>query len=248
MKQVIDNFSSHPGNYATFRPKSPQAIFDLLYANTQCFDAAWDCGTGNGQVAAELAKKFGRVYGTDISGTQLAHATQADNISYMQERAEATTLADKTIDLITLAQAIHWFDFDAFYKEVNRVARPGAVIAAWTYNLVRLTPEVNKVVDHLYHDITSPWWDPERRYIDEAYTTIPFPFRELHPPPIHIKQQWDAEQLIGYLGTWSGVKNYIKDTGNDPVSFVANDLRNAFGNAQTLAVTFPINIRIGIVD
>jgi len=139
MKQTIDNFSKGAADYAIFRPESPQEVFDFLYRHVKNFDTAWDCGTGNGQVAAKLSERFKQVYATDISSEQLGHAEKRDNIIYRKERAEQTTLADNSIDLITIAQAIHWFDFDTFYKEVRRVAQPGALIAAWTYNLHKLT-------------------------------------------------------------------------------------------------------------
>lgn len=247
MKQVIDNFSSQSNNYATFRPQSPAAIFDFLYEHVPRFGNAWDCGTGNGQVAVKLAERFEHVYGTDISDQQLQLAPQLPNVTYLQERAEATTMANESIDLVTIAQAIHWFDFEPFYKEVSRVAKPGAIIAAWTYNVLRLTPEVNKVIDHLYWDITRQWWDPERKYVDDAYTTIPFPFKEIQAPAMQITQHWNADQLIGYLGTWSGVKNYIKDQKTDPLQLVADDLRAAFGNNEKLEVNFPLNVRAGLV-
>lgn len=247
MKQVIDNFSAQSGNYAAFRPQSPAVIFDFVYSHVPRFAAAWDCGTGNGQVATRLAERFDHVYGTDISEQQLHLATPGANITYLKERAESTSLPDNSIDLVTIAQAIHWFDFDAFYSEVNRVARPGAIIAAWTYNVLRLTPEVNKVIDHLYMDITRQWWDPERRYVDASYTTIPFPFKELPAPNMQITHHWNADQLIGYLGTWSGVKNYIKQQGHDPVALVADDLRKAFGTSDKLEVNFPLNVRAGVV-
>src|SRR5476651_160086 len=126
MKQVQDNFSAGAADYATFRPASPDEIYDFLYTHVSNFGTAWDCGTGNGQVAARLAERFDHVYGTDISEQQLGLAVKKDNITYRTERAESTSLADGSIDLITVAQAIHWFDFDGFYKEVRRVARPGA--------------------------------------------------------------------------------------------------------------------------
>lgn len=132
MKETIDNFSATAEGYAAFRPQSPQEIYDFLYQHVNNYTAAWDCGTGNGQVATRLVERFGKVYGTDISAEQLQRAPQLANVTYLQERAEETSIASQSVDLITVAQAIHWFDFDAFYKEVRRVAAPGALVAAWT--------------------------------------------------------------------------------------------------------------------
>jgi hypothetical protein len=247
MKQVIDNFSTGSDDYAAFRPQSPEAIYDFLFRHVHNYNTAWDCGTGNGQVAVTLSERFSKVYGTDISQQQLANATHRDNIFYLQERAEQTSLADTSVDLITVAQAIHWFDFDSFYREVKRVATQDALIAAWTYNVLRVTPAVNKVIDHLYHDITRPYWDPERKYVDEQYATIPFPFKEVFAPPIEISLYRDVNWLIGYLGTWSGAKNYIKATGNDPVAMVRYDIVAAWGDSELHEINFPVHVRAGFV-
>jgi len=210
MKQAIDNFSNDAAGYAAFRPESPEGIFDLLYSHVSCFDAAWDCGTGNGQVATKLAERFKVVYATDISEEQLKQGPAKDNIIYRKERAERTSLTPQSIDLITIAQAIHWFDFDTFYKEVKRIARPGAVIAAWTYSLLRVSTSIDLVIDHLYYDITYPYWDKERKLVDAAYRTIPFPFEEIEAPAFLIEKRLNLQQLTGYLTTWSGVKHYIQ--------------------------------------
>lgn len=247
MKTVIDNFSTASSDYATFRPHSPQEVFDFLYQHCPAFNNAWDCGTGNGQVAVALAEKFAHVYGTDISAEQLAIASKKPNITYLHERAEQTSLAADSIDLITIAQAIHWFDFDSFYKEVRRVARPGALIAAWTYSLLKLSPAVNGVIDYLYEDITGKYWDKERKLVDDGYTTIPFPFEEIRQPEIWIVQQYTLQQLAGYLRTWSGVKHYLRIEHKDPVSLVMPDLEKVWGNNERIEVRWPVHMRAGIV-
>ena len=243
MKPIIDNFSTHGADYASFRPDSPQGIYDFLYAHVSRFDTAWNCGTGNGQIAAKLSEKFTRVYGTDISKDQLANAIQKDNITYCCERAEATSIPGGSVDLITVGQAIHWFDFDSFYKEARRVARPGALLAAWTYNLLRMTPAINAVLDHLYLNITHAYWDKERDYVDAAYATIPFPFDELKTPELSIIKQYTLPQLIGYLGTWSGVRHYKEKEHKDPVSMVKKELAEAWGPEETHEVYWPVYVR-----
>ncbi|MCD6013835.1 MAG: class SAM-dependent methyltransferase [Flavipsychrobacter sp.] len=247
MKQVIDNFSTGSSEYATFRPESPKEIFDFVSSQLTNFNAAWDCGTGNGQVAAVLADKFKLVYGTDISQQQLSLAQKRDNIIYLNERAEQTTLPANGIDLITIAQAIHWFDFGKFYTEVNRVAVPGGIIAAWTYSTMKLTPEIDAVIDRLYEDITGPYWDKERRYVDEGYRTIPFPFKEISAPEFRIVKHWPIDQFVGYLRTWSGVKHYVAKEGQDPVSLVMDDLKKAWGSKELHEIRWPVHTRIGIV-
>ena len=247
MKTIIDNFSAASADYLTYRPDSAQEVFDLLYAHTSNFDNACDCGTGNGQVAARLAERFKTVYGTDISEEQLKHATQRDNIIYRKERAEQTSLTDNSIDVITIAQAIHWFDFDVFYKEVRRVAKPGALIAAWTYSLLKLSPAVNEVIDHLYMDITYTYWDKERKLVDDGYSTIPFPFDEIPAPEIQIVKQFTLPQLMGYLRTWSGTKHYMRKEQKDPTLLILPALERAWGSEELLEVRWPVHVRAGII-
>jgi SAM-dependent methyltransferase len=143
--------------------------------------------------------------------------------------------------------AIHWFDFDSFYKEVSRVAKPGALIAAWTYTVLKVNPEVDKVIDQLYWNITRPYWDKERDYVDAAYRTIPFPFEEIPTPKFQIIKSYTLPQLIGYLRTWSGVKHYLKKEQRDPVSLVLPDLEQAWGGAGQRQVHWPVSMRTGRV-
>lgn len=245
MKEAIDNFSKGSGNYSAFQPSSPQKIFDFLYANCRGFDHAWDCGTGNGQAARVLAQKFGAVTATDISEKQLAEAPKLANVDYRVERAENTSILSSSVDLVTVAQAIHWFDFDGFYREVRRVCKPGALLAAWTYTGIHVTDAVDKVIDNLYHDLTGPYWDKERRYVDDCYRSIPFPFDELKTPVFNISQQMTLAQLTGYLRTWSGVKHYEKAMGIDPVSKVEEELAAAWGSAATHSSRWPVHMRAG---
>lgn len=247
MKAVQDNFSAGAADYARYRPDSPDGIYDFIYAHSPRFGTAWDCGTGNGQVAIRLASKFEDVYATDISDEQLKLAPQQPNIIYRKERAEATSLHDHSVDLITIAQAIHWFDFDQFYKEVKRVARPDALIAAWTYSLMKLTPEVNKIIDHFYRDVTGPYWDKERHLVDEGYASIPFPFQEIKAPDIFITRHWTLSELIGYLRTWSGVQHYIRQKQQDPTIELEKELRTVWGHSEKLEVRWPVHVRAGRV-
>jgi ubiquinone/menaquinone biosynthesis C-methylase UbiE len=247
MKPVIDNFSSGAADYAAFRPESPKEVFDFLYSNVNSFDAAWDCGTGNGQVAAVLAERFGKVYATDISTEQLARAIQKDNIIYLAERSELTSLPDHSVDLVTCAQALHWFDFDKYFAEVRRVAKPNALVAAWTYNILTISKEIDGVISELYTDITGPYWNPQRKYIDENYTTIPFDFKEIKTPDFQIVKQISLKQLLGYLRTWSGVVNYIKAHSTDSVSMIEERLTKAWGTNELQSVKWPVYMRAGRV-
>ncbi len=247
MKNVQDNFSEVAKSYSKYRPHYPVSLYHFIYRHVSHFDTAWDCGTGNGQVAAALAERFKLVYATDISENQLAHAIQKENIIYKVSRAEKTDFADNSFDLITIGTALHWFDFDAFYKEVKRVAKPDAIIAAWSYSLLKADAATNSVIDNFYTKIIGPYWDPERKYVDEAYTTIPFPFDEIMPPEMEITDEWSLQHLIGYLESWSAVQHYKEKNGSDPVDQIRTALSANWDEGEYRKVTFPLHMRIGRV-
>ncbi len=205
-----DNFSTQASGYAQFRPTYPPELFDFLFKHSQNFDRAWDCATGNGQIAAVLAERFRQVEATDISENQLKNATQKPNIRYQLGRAEATDFPDHSFDLVTVGQAAHWFDFEKFYPEVQRVLKPGGLLALVGYNLLRVDEPTEAVIEHLYNTILEGCWDGERHLVEKAYTTIPFPLKEISFPDMASTYTWTVDQLLGYLGTWSAVQHFIR--------------------------------------
>lgn len=225
-----DNFSTQSAQYAQFRPTYPPELFAYLATLVPTYTHAWDCGTGNGQVAVVLAKTFDRVYATDISQAQLDNATRQANITYSVQAAENTDFSDNIFDLITVAQAIHWFDFELFYAEVNRVAKPGAILAVIGYGLFSITEAIDEIVNEFYRNKIGHYWDPERRYIDEHYQPIPFPFNEIKTPYFSNAYAWSFEHLVGYLKTWSAVKHFEKANGHNPVDSLIPNLKMAWGN------------------
>ncbi len=249
MKPVIDNFSTCGKEYSLYRPETPQAVYDFLYSHVGHFDTAWDCGTGNGQVALRLAERFKTVYGTDISADQLSHAGQRDNVIYRKERAEHTSFADHTVNLTTVAQAIHWFDFESFNKEVQRVTVPGGFIAAWTYTLLNISiPELNDVVQHYYFTLLKGYWDERRNYVDEEYKTVPFPFDEVQAPEIWSSRHYSLEEFRGYLRTWSASLKFQRAEGKDPTELIIKDLERAWGSKERNEINWPIHVRAGYVN
>lgn len=238
-----DYFSTASDNYAKFRPSYPAELFNLLRKLCPIRERAWDCGTGNGQVAGELANSFEQVYATDISINQMSHAIQKENIHYTKQAAEKTNFPDAYFDLVTVGQAVHWFEFNRFYSEVKRVLKKDAVIAIFGYGLVRSDPATNEVIAHFYNEIIGKYWAAERRYLKEGYITIPFPFDEIEVPKPEMKQQWSFERLIGYLNTWSAVKAYEKEKGKNPVELIKTELQKSFGEVGE--VDFPLLMRIG---
>lgn len=238
-----DNFSSQSGNYAKYRPKYPSGVYDLIKENLSSYSRAWDCGTGNGQVAAELSKFFTIVEATDISSNQLKKAIKKDNIHYSIQPAEKTGFPDNYFDLIISAQAVHWFNFSQFYSEVNRCLKPDGLLVLMGYGLFNSNSQTNKIIHNFYNNIIGSFWDEERKHLDEAYESIPFPFKKIKTPGFVQSYTWDIDHLLGYLRTWSAVKHYIKSEAKDPVSLIENDLRRAFGNQNE--VNFPILLKMG---
>ena len=238
-----DLFSGHSAAYAQFRPTYPPELYKFLQKLCATRERAWDCGTGNGQVAGELAGFFQQVYATDISINQLSQAVQKPNIHYTKQAAENTIFPTEFFDLVTVGQAVHWFDFSKFYSEVKRVLKKEAVIALFGYSLVRSDPATSQIIDHLYNDLVGKYWAAERRFIRENYKNLPFPFEEIKVPEFHFEQYWSFERLVGYLNTWSAVKAYEQETGKNPVTAVKEDLRKNFGEVGRLS--FPIFSRIG---
>lgn len=241
-----DHFSKQSDLYAKYRPDYPKAMYEFIFSHVRERKLAWDCGTGNGQVAAALAEYFERVIATDPSAKQIEQATHHESIDYRIEPAERTSLPDNSVDFVAVAQALHWFDFDKFYTEVRRVANSKAVIAVWTYNLLKVNPEIDRIINHFYTNIVGPYWPKERRWVDEQYETIPFPFDEFKAPEFFIDKKYNLEDFFGYLRTWSSVQQFIKKNGHDPIDEIKNDLTAIWGARENeLPVQWPVYIRIG---
>ena len=244
-----DLFSKQAAVYAKYRPGQPPELIDYILSLTENTRAAWDCATGNGQAAVLLADYFEQVFATDISEKQLNQAPRIPNILYKQGTAEKSDFAENSFDLITVAQAYHWFRFDEFRKEVTRVGKPGAKLAIWGYGLIQAKHEkMNKLIKHFYVDIVGKYWDPERRFIDEKYETVPFDFKEYPARNFSINVEWDLEDFAGYLNTWSSVQHYIQANQNNPVEdFILELIRQEAITGKT-AFSFPLFLRIGTIE
>jgi hypothetical protein len=240
-----DNFSQQADKYARYRPAYPGELFAYLKPLLSGTENAWDCGTGNGQAAQNLATIFDHVYATDISQSQLDNAVQQPNIHYSLQPAERTSFPNNFFDLVMVAQAVHWFNFEMFYAEVARTAREDALLVITGYGRLTITPELDAVINRFYFDVVGPYWDKERRYIDENYQTIPFPFEELPAPAFSITYNWTLEHLVGYFETWSAVKHYREKNGSNPVDLTMEELKTCWGEAEEHTVHFPLLLRIG---
>ena len=239
-----DNFSVQAKAYAQFRPYYPQDMISYIISFVSNKEYALDVATGNGQVAAAIAPYFDKVYGTDISPKQLQNATPGPNLIYKECTAENTDFQNEQFDLITVAQAIHWFKFDEFYAEVRRILRPEGLFAVMGYGLFSTNPETDKILNNFYSNIVGPYWDAERKYLDHNYTTIPFPFKEVEAKNFTNNFTWTFEQLTGYLETWSATQHYIKQNGSNPIDIIHDELKQSW-EANNKEVTFPLLLRLG---
>src|SRR5438445_1894341 len=200
MNTFKDHFSGHAAIYRDARPTYPPELFAWLAQQAPDRDLAWDVGCGNGQATLALAEYFAYVIGTDPSANQIAGAAARANIDYRVEPGERSSLADASASLVTVAQALHWFDFEPFYAEVRRVLKPGGVFAAWTYAACNTGQgKIDEVITHLYDTMTGPYWPPERAYVDASYRTLPFPFTEITAPEFPMLMHWNVDQLLAYL-------------------------------------------------
>jgi len=243
-----DHFSSRSADYAAYRPTYPVALVDYLAGLCETSATALDVGCGTGQLSVLLAERFASVVATDASAKQIENAVPHERVTYRVAPAEKSGLPEHAVDLVTVAQAAHWFDLPAFYAEVRRVAKPGGVLALITYGVVRTDPEIVSVVRHFYRDVIGPYWPPERRHVEEGYRGFDFPFTELTPPEMAITVEWRAADLIGYADTWSAVREAEKVLGRAPIDAFAQDLTAAWGDPERRrTIRFPLSFRIGRV-
>lgn len=224
-----DHFSKQATAYSQYRPSYPPELFSYLADLAPGKKLAWDVATGNGQAARCLAPYFDRVWATDASSSQIAQATPNPKIHFAVEAAEASSLADESVDLVTVAQALHWFDQEKFFSEVQRVLRPGGIFAAWAYPLHQITPAIDEILFDFYENIVGPYWPPERRLVEQRYETINFPYPLLETPPFQFVLHWNIEELLGYLSTWSATQRYIRAKDQDPIPLVAAPLKKLWG-------------------
>jgi len=240
-----DYFSGCSSQYAAFRPRYPPSLFEWLSSVSSGHERVWDCACGNGQASVDLAGHFKEIYGTDLSAQQLAHAEAHPRVNYRVGLAEASGLPDDFVDLVTVAQALHWFDVDRFYQEARRVGRPGALLAVWCYGVCEIPPaRGNAELQHYYSDIVGPYWMPERHLVESGYSTLPFPVPEIQPPTFVLQLEWTLEQLLGYVSSWSASGRYLKERGEDPVPALRSALRSHWGaDTDRATVRWPLSVR-----
>jgi len=241
MKKVQDHFSESSDLYKTFRPEYPQAIYDWIIEECSERITAWDCGTGNGQVAKGLSPLFSKVIASDISQEQIDQAHRAANIFYFKSRSEHTGFFESSFDLITVAQALHWYDHTAFSKEVNRVLKTKGLLAVWGYHLLRINSKIDLIIDHFYQEIVGPYWAPERKHVDQRYENIQLDLSLLKSSnDMFIELDWDRNQFFGYLSTWSASKTYTSKNQKNPIELIQSRIESNWGEGEIMKVRFPL--------
>lgn len=246
METFKDYFSDTAQTYSSYRPGYPEQLFEAVAAHSIRRDLLWDCATGNGQAAIGLAKYFRQVIATDASGTQIENAFAAPNVEYRVAAAEKSELKDRSIDAVTVAQALHWFDLERFYTEVHRVLKPGGLFAAWSYGHSSVDDNVDMVLNSLNSQVLSNYWAPEVRFVQEEYQSLQFPFHEITLAPIWMRVEWNLHQYLGYLQTWSAVRECLRREGSGALEPYFEALASAWGEAKSeRAVATKLFVRMG---
>ncbi len=241
-----DHFSAGSPDYARYRPDYPDRLFDYLAGLAPARRRAWDCATGSGQAALGLARRFAQVIATDASAEQIGAARPHRRVRYRVAPAEESGLEGGSVELVTAAQALHWFDRPRFWSEVRRVLVPGGVVAVWCYDLLRAGARVDVAVNRLYRDIVGPYWPADRALVEQGYRTIEFPFEEVEPPSFRMEKRWSLSDLVGYLGTWSATRRYGQVRGEDPIGLVRADLTRAWGPPERVRrIRWDLALRVG---
>ncbi len=245
-----DQFSERASLYSRYRPEYPDALFSWLTGLVKHHESVWDCATGSGQAAKDLTRIFDRVIATDASVQQISHAAPNAKIEYRVAQASASGLPDSFVNMVTVAQALHWLDRDSFYAEARRVMKPDGAIVVWGYgDPIMETGRLEKIVHSFNRETVESYWMPERNTLLEGYAGLPFPFREITTPELWLEQRWTLAEFTGYMRTWSATANYVKQKGRDPVEMVEAAIAEHWGgNENRRLVRWPLHIRAGYLS
>ena len=246
MGHFKDHFSDVAANYQKYRPNYPLKLFEFLASLNESRNLAWDCATGSGQAACELAKFYREVIATDASEKQIQNVIPNPSVKYYVASAEDSKIQTSSVDLVTVAQALHWFNLDEFYREVKRVLNKNGHIAVWSYELHRIEPEIDKLVEHFYHQVIGPYWPSERKWVELGVESLPFPFEKMASPQFYMEVSWDLDELFGYFSTWSATVRYIQDKKHDPLPALRKQSIGIWGDPTVKKnVRWPLSLQVG---
>jgi SAM-dependent methyltransferase len=242
----IDAFSDAARRYASARPTYPASLFECVAALAPARHDAWDCATGNGQAALGLAALFESVQATDASAQQIEHAASHPRVHYRVAAADTSGLSDRSVDLVSVAQALHWFDLPKFYAEVRRVARPGGLLAVYGYAWLYLSAQLDALINRWLLRPIEAFWLPNLQLLWHGYRTIEFPYEEITAPRLAIHLDWNLDQLLSYYLTWSATRGKIAAEGDRFIADAYHGLAAAWGDPQqSRPVVMPIAVRLG---
>ena len=92
-------------------------------------------------------------------------------LSITDDELVALIGGENSVDLVTVAAAVHWFELPKFYSLVTRLLRkPGGVIAVWGHYEIAVSPIFDPITKR-FHDSTLPYWNPKIQYIFDSYKT-----------------------------------------------------------------------------
>lgn len=238
-------FSSNADGYARFRPTYPEALYAWIAERAPAREMVWDCACGSGQATDPLTRYFGHVVATDASADQLVHAPPYPRVIWKHSRAEASGLPDASVDVITIAQALHWFDHAAFWPEVDRVVKPGGLVVAWSYGRAEMGhPLLDAAIARLHDETLGPWWPAERQLVLDGYANVGFPYPKLEVPSFSMSASWALEDFLGYVRSWSAMQRLIDATGVDPTPACREALVGPWGSGPR-EIRWPLTILAG---
>ncbi len=243
-----DHYSDQAEAYAAHRPGYPGSLVDVLAELPEKAGTAWEAGCGSGQLSVPLARRFERVLATDASAGQVAQGRPHPRVEYRCAPAHASGLPPGSADLAVAAQAAHWFDLDAYYREVRRVARPGGAVALVSYGTPSMEGAVGTLLRRFYEEVLGPWWPEERRHVEEGYHALPFPFPTLETPELRMEEVWPRSRVLGYVGTWSAVRALEEAEGPGAFQAFVAAVREAWPDgADARTIRWPLSVRAGRV-
>ncbi len=240
-----DHFSDRAAQYARSRPGYPPELVDYLAEIAPEAERVWEAGCGSGQLTRVLAAAFRHVVASDPSVQQLVHARREHGVTYCCATAEASALANASVDLVVAAQAAHWFELQRFYQEARRVGRSGAVIALVSYGVTEVTPDVDVVIRDFHTRVLGSYWPPERKHVDAGYRTLEFPFAEIAAPSFNMRTEWALPDMLNYVGTWSAVRAMLQDGGEEKLEDFRDEIARAWPEGAILPVRWPLVVKVG---